>query len=68
MWISLLLNSAGTKRVALAVGCEGGIGPDEVELLMQGGFIPVHFAGNILRCETAAVYGIAAVQSMLGEM
>ena len=60
--------SAGTKRVALAVGCEGGIGADEVETLMQGGFIPVHFAGNILRCETAAVYGIAAVQSMLGEM
>lgn len=57
-----------TVRVAVAVGCEGGISPDEVEELMQGGFIPVHFAGNILRCETAAVYGIAAVQSMLGEM
>ncbi|MBQ1629358.1 MAG: 16S rRNA (uracil(1498)-N(3))-methyltransferase [Treponema sp.] len=57
-----------TVRVAVAVGCEGGISPDEVEVLVQGGFVPVHFAGNILRCETAAVYGIAAVQSMLGEM
>ena len=60
--------SSDTARVAVAVGCEGGISPDEVESLMHGGFIPVHFAGNILRCETAAVYGIAAVQSMLGEM
>ena len=52
------------KRAAIAVGSEGGISPDEVKLLEEKGlFVPVHFAVNILRCETAALYGIAAVQS-----
>ena len=54
------------KRVALAVGSEGGISPDEVKTLEEKGlFVPIHFAVNILRCETAALYGIAAVQTMI---
>ena len=52
------------KKTAIAVGSEGGISPEEVKLLEEKGlFVPVHFAVNILRCETAALYGIAAVQS-----
>ena len=52
------------KKAAIAVGSEGGISPEEVKLMEEKGlFVPVHFAVNILRCETAAVYGIAAVQS-----
>lgn len=52
------------KKAAIAVGSEGGISPEEVKLLEEKGlFVPVHFAVNILRCETAALYGIAAVQS-----
>ena len=51
------------KRAAIAVGSEGGISPDEVRALEEKGlFVPIHFAVNILRCETAALYGIAAVQ------
>lgn len=57
--------AAEKKRVAVAVGCEGGISPDEIETLMKGDFSPIHFAGNILRCETAAIYGIAAVQCVV---
>ena len=54
----------GIKRAAIAVGSEGGISPDEVKALEEKGlFQPVHFAVNILRCETAALYGIAAVQT-----
>ncbi len=55
------------QKLALAVGCEGGISPAEAQLLKATGFIPVHFAGNILRCETAAVYGIAALQNAAAE-
>ena len=52
------------KKAAIAVGSEGGISPEEVKLLEEKGlFVPIHFAVNILRCETAALYGIAAVQS-----
>lgn len=58
--------SACLKKVAVAVGSEGGISPEEVKLLQEKGlFHPIHFAVNILRCETAALYGIAAVQSAI---
>ncbi len=53
------------KKIAVAVGCEGGISPEEYALLVQNGFGAVHFNVNILRCETAALYGIAAVQSAI---
>jgi 16S rRNA (uracil1498-N3)-methyltransferase len=55
------------RRVAIAVGPEGGISPAEMNLLQSGGFQPVHFRTNVLRTETAALYGIAAVQIILSE-
>ncbi|MCR5494437.1 MAG: 16S rRNA (uracil(1498)-N(3))-methyltransferase [Treponema sp.] len=65
--LSELINGK-KKRIALAVGSEGGISPEEIKVLSDSGFATIHFAGNILRCETAALYGIAAVQSMYQEM
>ena len=47
------------------VGAEGGISPDEIDFLCSNNVVPVHFKTNILRCETAALYGIAALQSQL---
>lgn len=55
------------KKIAIAVGCEGGISLEEIDALISAGFYAVHFPGNILRCETAALYGIAAVQSALNQ-
>lgn len=55
------------KTAAVVVGCEGGISPEEIEILTKGKFVPVHFDVNILRCETASLYGMAAVQSALLE-
>jgi 16S rRNA (uracil1498-N3)-methyltransferase len=52
---------------AVAVGCEGGVSPAEREALINTGFVPVHFAVNVLRVETAALYGIAAIQSAVME-
>lgn len=60
-------NSGKIKKIAIVVGCEGGISPAEIELFLAAGFNAVHFPGNILRCETAALYGIAAVQSALNQ-
>lgn len=51
-------------KFAIAVGSEGGISPAEIEFLQNNAhFYPIHFSVNILRCETAALYGIAAVQT-----
>lgn len=55
------------RTVALAIGPEGGMTARESELLSQAGFKAVHFRTNILRAETAALYGIAAVQTLLLE-
>ena len=54
------------KRVGIACGSEGGLSPEDVSILSEKGlFYPIHFAVNILRCETAALYGIASVQSFI---
>jgi len=50
------------KKIALFCGSEGGISPEEVKSLCEAGFTAVHLKTNILRCETAALYGIAALQ------
>ena len=62
---SLLTSDTNVKNVGIAVGCEGGISPAEIEFLKQNGFVPIHFETNILRCETAALYGIAAMQTLI---
>ncbi len=55
------------KRAALVVGAEGGISPEEISLLQKAGFVSVHFLTNILRCETAALYGLSALQTAVFE-
>ncbi len=56
----------GCEATVLAVGCEGGISPEEKKILLQAGFKQVHFKTNVLRAETAAVYAVAAVQTVFG--
>ena len=62
-----VLSKSDIKKVAIVIGSEGGISPSEIQELSLNGFIPIHFDTNILRCETAALYGIAAVQCALLE-
>lgn len=52
------------RDIAMAVGCEGGISPNEMKTLTEAGFKPLHFVTNVLRAETAALYGIAVIQQM----
>lgn len=52
---------------ALVSGCEGGFAPEEIATLKGSGFAPVHLDTNILRAETAAVYGLAVLQNLLTE-
>lgn len=60
-----LENCGDVENVFIAVGAEGGISPDEVEFLKTEGFSSVHIKTNILRCETAALYAVAAVETVL---
>ena len=64
----LVSEHKNASKICIAVGNEGGISPSEILLLKEKGFFStIHFDVNILRCETAALYGIAAVQSAISQ-
>ncbi|MCR5761165.1 MAG: RsmE family RNA methyltransferase [Sphaerochaetaceae bacterium] len=49
---------------AVVVGPEGGFEEGECRFLMENSFHPVLLKTNILRCETAALYAVAAIQTI----
>jgi len=53
--------------VVLAVGPEGGFSPGELTQFLKTGFRPILMGNTILRTETAALYGIAAIRTILLE-
>jgi 16S rRNA (uracil1498-N3)-methyltransferase len=55
-------------RIGIVVGGEGGISENEILLLEKEGFNLVHFKTNILRAETASLYGIATIQTAFTEL
>jgi len=53
--------------VALAVGPEGGFSPDETSRFLAAGWKPAMMGNTVLRTETAALYGAAAIRIILLE-
>ncbi len=48
-----------SRKVALLVGPEGDLSPEESDLCMDAGLIPVTLGPTVLRAETASVVGLA---------
>ncbi len=61
--VSSLKDFKGT--VAILVGPEGGFTDTECQMMIENGFDPILLKSNILRCETAAIYAVAVVQTIL---
>jgi 16S rRNA (uracil1498-N3)-methyltransferase len=59
--------SSVPEQVVIVVGPEGGFSSEEAELFVKAGFKPLKIGSTILRTETAALYGIAAVRTILLE-
>lgn len=55
------------KNIALIIGPEGGFARNEVDLMLEKGFHPVHLGDRILRTETAGIYVLGAVQMIMLE-
>lgn len=55
---------AAAPPAALFIGPEGGFSTEEAESMMRSGMKPVCLETNILRAETAAVYGLALIQTL----
>ena len=54
-------------RLTLLIGPEGGFTADEANVAQQAGFVPVLLGPRVLRTETAAIAGIAALQTLWGD-
>lgn len=50
------------KDVEILIGPEGDFTPEEIEKTVNKGFMPVTFGKMRLRTETAAIYGLCAIQ------
>jgi 16S rRNA (uracil1498-N3)-methyltransferase len=61
---TLELPSPTPKEVVLLVGPEGDLSPKEYESARTAGFRPVSLGANVLRLETAAMYGLVSVDLM----
>lgn len=55
------------ERISILIGPEGGLSPSEVQLLGRAGFRAAHLGGAVLRVETAAIFAIAAVRTIVQE-
>ncbi len=54
------------RDLVLVVGPEGGIAPDELEMLVTDGARPVRLGGTVLRTSTAGPAALAVLQARLG--
>jgi 16S rRNA (uracil1498-N3)-methyltransferase len=54
-------------QATLLIGPEGGFSADEALQAQQAGFIPILLGPRVLRTETAAIAGIAALQTLWGD-
>ena len=57
----------GAVRLAVVIGPEGGIAPEEIEALRAAGCCPVTLGPRILRTETAGLAALAALMALSGE-
>jgi 16S rRNA (uracil1498-N3)-methyltransferase len=71
----ILLDAAGSPLaatasleapLAIAVGPEGGLEPDERAAFVAAGWRTASLAANVLRFETAGIAGLALVRSLIG--
>lgn len=54
-------------KVTLLVGAEGGFSEAESASALQCGFVPIRMGARVLRTETAAIAGLAALQTLWGD-
>ncbi|MBN1836072.1 MAG: 16S rRNA (uracil(1498)-N(3))-methyltransferase [Spirochaetales bacterium] len=59
--------ASGVQSVCVVVGPEGGLAAEELELLLSKGFVPITVGTSVLRTETAAVFAVAAIRTILEE-
>lgn len=54
-------------RIVLLIGAEGGFSQAESDAALRCGFTPIRMGARVLRTETAAIAGLAALQTLWGD-
>ncbi|MBI5429301.1 MAG: 16S rRNA (uracil(1498)-N(3))-methyltransferase [Nitrosomonadales bacterium] len=54
-------------RIALLIGAEGGFTQTESDTALNCGFTPMRMGARVMRTETAAIAGLAALQTLWGD-
>lgn len=66
--LNQVLPSERPRRVAVIIGPEGGITPQEAEKAQLAGYLPVSIGPRILRTETAGLAIMAILQYLYGDL
>jgi 16S rRNA (uracil1498-N3)-methyltransferase len=66
--MSHLNRAADVTGAVIAIGPEGGFGPEELEAFRLSAFLRVALGPRVLRTETAAIAAIAVLQARFGDM
>lgn len=62
------LNLEQSRKIAIFIGSEGGIDPEEAEQLKQAGATSVWLGNRILRCETAPITALSVLMHVTGNL
>ena len=55
------------SKAVLLIGAEGGFSEAESAAALHCGYIPIRLGARVMRTETAAIAGIAALQTLWGD-
>ena len=64
---SLHAQAQAKDKVVLMIGAEGGFSTAESETALLCGFTPIRLGKRVMRTETAAIAGLAALQTLWGD-
>ncbi len=53
------------NKIFIVIGSEGGLAPEEIQILTQKGFSSLFLGDNVLRAETASIFALASIISCL---
>jgi 16S rRNA (uracil1498-N3)-methyltransferase len=56
------------QEIGLIIGPEGGLSPDEIQLLFTHHFLPLSLGPRVLRTETAAIVALSVLQAVCGDL
>lgn len=65
--VSMHAQAKPQGKVVLLIGAEGGFTRAESDAALHCGFIPIRMGARVLRTETAAIAGLAALQTLWGD-